>query len=86
MTPQTVCLRADPARVRVSIGRAMHEGRPVWRVTVQPAAGSGRPVVTLDDDPVMATTDALRVAAMFAGMPGIDLDGAEFPHPQRRAP
>lgn len=86
MTPQTVCLRADPKRVRVAVRYLAFSG--VWRVMVGPRGPDflWLSVERYDADPTVALSKALAAAAKLRRWPGIDLDGADYPHPQRRAP
>ena len=82
---RTVVLRADPARVRVAIGRAYHDGR-LWCAYVGPRDGTDLAVgIGIRDDPDRALELALSRAAAH-GLPGLTPDGAEYPHPQRREP
>lgn len=87
MTPQTVCLRADPKRVRVAVRHVSRGDVSLWFVRIW-AYTRGRwfqCVQTHDADPVCAVERAMDKALRTHGL-AVTFDGAEFPHPQRRGP
>lgn len=67
--------------MRVAIGRAYHDSR-LWCAYVGPRDGTDLAVgIGIRHDPDRALELALARAAAV-GLPGVDLDGIECPHPQ----
>jgi hypothetical protein len=87
MTPQTVCLRADPNRVRVAVRHVSRGDVSFWRVSFWSYA-EGKWIKCVENqhaDPVCAVERAMDRALRTHGL-AVTFEGAEFPHPQRRAP
>lgn len=73
-----VRLRADPAKLRVSIRREKLAG---WVASVSRCSGGFLYAARSSTDPVMAVVKALQVAAAKSP-PGLDLDlSRTYPHP-----
>lgn len=78
-----VRLRANPKKVRVSIGHFTTDEHDWWRVTVQSLEEPEHKVIVYAREPRAGVVKALR-GAWHNGMPGIDLGmGWAYPHPQR---